>query len=876
MPFIYKTLSIACLTLSVTAFAQFPASQPSSSENIFQFYDQALDSLKSQPNFQELKGWKYLARHIEYHRKRLNSDGSPGDFSAFNKLLTNRSNIAKARNQSGWTPAGPFYPATFENLMGRINCIEFHPTDTNTFFIGVAQGGIWKTVDGGVNWTPLDNGLPILRVSDIEIDPSNPQVIYASLGDIAYAAVGLDLDGRKRHTHYGLGVYKSTDGGLSWSPTGLSFTQQLRDMSLTRRVFVHPANSNKLLAAGFHGVWTSSDAGANWTQITDTLVWDIEMNPNKPNELYASLAYLPNLNRGGAGIMKSTDFGQTWTQINSGIPSYQALRVELAYAPSHDSTVYAVACNNSSGLLGVFKTNDAGTSWTMSYDSLNLLHWYEGTGTGGQGFYDLTIAVDKDNKDEVYVGGVNLWKSSDGANSFNPVTYWGDLYTFESIHADLHQLKQNPLNGRFYLCNDGGLVASDNLISQTWAAYNSGQSWPTQWVDLSGGMNITSFYRLGLTQTSDVKFIAGAQDNSTIMSTQNGFRFVSGGDGMECTFYPPDSSYYVSSSQYGNIISNYPGIGSPSAFNGAWTTPFMFNTDGNKFYAGYEDLYVMDVGLNNWFPLTNFPTLAPISHFSISKNEGVMILAKRPNFQLGQLSEFWRSTDGGSSWQQNTGLPNGLFATYTAISQSDSSVAYYSFGGFEAGKKVYQTLDAGQTWNNISKDLPNVPVNAIVHRTGSKFNQVFIATDIGVFYTDDTSSVWYEFNQDLPRVIASDLEINYATENIMVATFGRGVWMASLPSSPMTGIDETALSSLEVLVSPNPSVSEAVLQLNSSTLQLDQIQVIDQFGRIVHEFPGFVLAGSKRLTLPNNLPAGLYFVKVQQGNAFKSVKWLKQ
>ncbi len=221
------------------------------------------------------KNWKYFKRWEMETQMHTNAQGEP----AFEATYINEAiKAAKDKepsslqrtNSATWYPVGPYNLPTnqtgyMENGMGRINCIAFHPTNPASYFVGVAQGGVWKTVNNGVSWTPLTDNLPITRISDIVIDPSDTNTIYISVCDYEYIGFGLHLNGRKRNTHYGLGVYKTTDGGLTWNPTGLSFILTNGDASLIRKILINSTNSNNLVACGVSGLYTSSNAGTTWT-----------------------------------------------------------------------------------------------------------------------------------------------------------------------------------------------------------------------------------------------------------------------------------------------------------------------------------------------------------------------------------------------------------------------------------------------------------------------------------------------------------------------------------------------------------------------------------------------------------------------------------
>ncbi|MCB0588953.1 MAG: hypothetical protein KDD06_26930, partial [Phaeodactylibacter sp.] len=396
-----------------------------------------------------------------------------------------------------------------------------------------------------------------------------------------------------------------TNGGQSWEPTGLAFDQTGRDGSLTRRVIVHPENGQRLVAAGLFGIKTSEDGGNTWNTITDEMIWDIERHPDDPNVLYASTAYVRNLDAGSAGIWKSTDFGQNWTELEAGIPATGAAqRIELAISPSNPDYVYALACSMNRGFYGLFRTTDGGDNWEERSDSPNILHWYSGSGSGGQGTYDLTILVHPDDPDRIYTGGINLWGSEDGGLTWRMASYWAGSPSRQSIHADQHFLAYNPLDNKFYACNDGGVSRADEIVlgSEDAAQNYNTYSFQTQWEDIAGGMQISSFYRLGLSRANPGDLITGAQDNSTWIKQNGNWKSVIGGDGMEGLIHPENPDIIYGSYQYGSIAMSINGgddfftisnnIPAENNERAAWTTPFMLEP-GNPdvLYVAYTNLY---------------------------------------------------------------------------------------------------------------------------------------------------------------------------------------------------------------------------------------------------------------------------------------------
>ncbi|MFN8395453.1 MAG: hypothetical protein U0176_12485, partial [Bacteroidia bacterium] len=525
----------------------------------FPTFQRRLGDWSQQTNLKTTKGWKWIKRWEDFNAHRLMPDGSLPNpqlyLDAVEQIATDRTGTDKVTAADSWFPRGPndyADPGFFgwEPGIGRINCIAFHPTDTNTYWVGVAQGGVWKTVNNGSSWTPLTDNLPMLRISDIAVNPVNTNEIYISVGDMAYLGAGLLTDNRKRHTHYGLGVYKTTDGGTSWFPTGLTVAQTDYDYSLTCRVLIHPSNTLTLVAGGTYGMRKSTDAGLTWTVTHDSLIWDIEPDPVDPQVIYASTGFRSSLNAGSVSILKSTDFGSTWTTLPTGLPARNSVqRVELAVAPSNHNYVYALCAGMDAGFWGMLRSTDAGATWNTQSSTPNILTWDEGISGGGQGWYDLAIAVNPTDPNTVYTGGINVWGSSDGGVTWDGASYWLPNYG-PSIHADQHQFAYNPLNGRFFVCNDGGLYATHNLLIGSWddAINNGSYMWPTHWTRLSSGMQTTSFYRCSTSPGNPDLLLAGAQDNSTFFYDGTIWHHNFGGDGMDNFLHPSDPMTFYGSS----------------------------------------------------------------------------------------------------------------------------------------------------------------------------------------------------------------------------------------------------------------------------------------------------------------------------------------
>ncbi len=859
MKTIFTFLSITLLT-SVVLFSQEKTQNTKPISNFVKQQQEFKDWAKGKDLSKE-EGWKWYKRWQDQNAKRANADGSlPDEYEYFRESI----NIAEQKNMlakttaASWTPVGPFnVPGAPVGSgldyygIGRINTITFHPTDSSTFWVGVAQGGVWKTTNGGQSYMPLTDNLPILRISDICVDPAHPDTMYISVCDYGYIGVALHTDGRKRMAHYGLGVFKTTNGGQSWSPTGLSFNQTNFDGSLIRRVFVNATNSNDLVAAGTGGIWKSPDGGGSWTKIIDSLIWDIEQDPTNKNILYASGGYVSKINEGSACILKSTDFGSTWTLLNTGIPKTgSAQRIELAISTSDPNYVYALCCNMSQGLHAIYRTTNGGSTWSQRCTTPNILS-SNGNGSGGQGAYDLTIIVNPTDRNTIYTGGLTVWGSNDGGTTMNQVN---DYY---SIHPDQHFFAYNNLNNTYYLCNDGGLYKAQT-ISQT---LNT-----TSWTRISDGMQIPSYYRVSTSKNNPNFLIAGAQDNGTVYYNGSTWNFVNGGDGMDGSMDGIDSSTMIVSSQFGYFEKTTDGGQTLTSLNitgenGEWTTPIERDpTNNNVLYAGYENLHKSTDNGDNWSPISNI-TGPPITSIAICpSNNNYIYLTKRVQTTTSSGAMAWRTSNGGSSWTDITaGLPDSLYFIDLAVDDVNPNTVWVSVGGFYPGVKVFQTIDGGLNWTNISYNLPNLPVNTVLKRTGT--NELYVGCDVGIYKLDNGQTTWQLFSNGLPNVIVSDLEIYYATNKMYCSTFGRGIWSVDLTGGG-SSVNENPIK--DAVITINPSLNNGEFQLSISGMNTGKgnFEIIDIMGRKVLSETIELNAGNFNKNYKLQLNYGLYFAKV--------------
>ncbi|MCW3101852.1 MAG: glycosyl hydrolase repeat-containing protein [Bacteroidetes bacterium] len=884
-------LSICLLCSAYAADAQQFLKKNSSRKRLgFVEMQKKFDEWSHSVDLKTTRHWKYYKRWENDMQFKANGHGELADPSVYIdeavKAAAQKQQEPSARfSSAAWSPVGPFalpgnLTGYMQNGIGRINCMAFHPTDPDTYFVGVAQGGVWKTTNNGGSWTPLTDNLPIMRISDITIDPNNTNVMYISVCDFEYIDVALNIDGRKRNTHYGLGVYKTVDGGLNWTPTGLSFQLTDGDASLIRKVVINPANSNQLVACGVSGMYTSANGGSSWTHTLDTLFWDLVQDKANPNVLYAASGWLAASNYGYAAIYKSTNFGASWTMLSTGIPATGSVqRIKLAIAPSDPNYVYAFAVDAVDGMYGIYKSINAGTSWQFLNPGVNVLEGNDGSNPGGQGTYDLGFNVSPADKNIVYTGGVNIWASTDGAVTFNPASHWTLSYG-ATLHGDIHFIEPHPITGELFVCSDGGIYRTDNFSTQTWSAANSGSPWPTTWTDISDGLAITSFYRLSSSRNATGRLVAGAQDNATFYYDGSSWNTIFGGDGMDNYLDPVDDDVVIGSSQYGNFyLSPDGGI---SAFDpgvnvnferGEWTSPIVadYNIYGTL-YAGLTNVNASNDGGNSWYALSPLPSNGiydnELSALAVANsNSNVIYAARRIRFEFGSPSGAYRTTDGGGSWSDITSnLPDSIYYTAMDVSQTDANTAYISLAGLVAGEKVYRTTDGGASWQNISYNLPNVPVNSV--KTVPVSGELMVATDLGVYIFNAAANNWVARNTGLPNVIVSDIEFNPALNKIYVSTFGRGIWESDLSSMVnVKDIPETNIN-IELYPSPNNGSFSISLSGKGMTDKALQLEVVDVMGRRVY---AKTLEGELSYSFSLGLAPGLYFAKIS-GEKLNGVK----
>ena len=746
-----------------------------------------------------------------------------------------------------WTDLGPFgAPMLLDGSRpggnGRLDCITFHPTDPDIIFVGSPSGGLWKTTDHGQSWITLTDDLPTIGVADLVIDPVDTDIMYLATGT--------------RDTWwetYSAGILKTYDGGITWEETGLNYLiKQQRSVS---KIIMDPNDRNTLLAATSVGIWKSSDAGDSWDIVEPGNFKDLAFRPGDFSIIYATkFNYF-----GGARLYMSSDSGDNFSaiQVDGLIPTHSN-RITIGLTPADPDVVYLLSSSsNDSGFHGVWRSDDAGQTWdhVSQGTPYNLLGWaVSGFDSGGQGWYTLALAVSPTDPDHVFVGGVNIWESFDGGANWQINSHWLGQGGNDYVHADIHSLDYNPINDILYTGVDGGIYEL--------------QAGGSEWEDLTGDILSYQIYRLGLYENDDQMAIVSPQDNGTTLFRDGNVNEIVLAEACDNFIDPqdPDVLYYGG---YGaGVLRSDDGgytpisIQPPGETNLRFNPPFIMDyNDNNTIYCAFLDVYKSTNRGNTWDKISN----GFLGGFYFSMLE----VAPSDNAYLygGNGGGVWMTSDGGTIWNNiSNGVITSVGASDIAISYSDPETIWVTKNGFADGDKVFKSSDAGQSWENISMNLPNVSVNCVVYENGPA-NGVYVGTDVGIYYINDNLSEWVDFSNGLPNVIVLELEINYKESKIKAATYGRGLWESPL-ISPSVSVPDIATDEM-LMVFPNPSDGNITIVTEYSETDTPTLEVFDMSNRRIHM--EVLPTGTKRQYIELDLssyPSGTYIVRLSETSGY--------
>jgi len=667
-----------------------------------------------------------------------------------------------------WTAVGP------NNIGGRIADIVADPANPNIFYVAAASGGIFKTTNGGQTWQPVFDQAPGLSMGALAIDPAHPDTVFAGTGEPCSAG----------YSYFGTGMYRSTDAGVSWTQIGLA------DSRYIARIVLEPGNPQSIWVAAMgelygesteRGVYHTTDGGTSWQRMLyvndSTGASDVVIHPQNPQIVYAAMwerIRSPQVRMSGgrgSGIFRTTDGGQNWQRLTDGLPPVGETvgRIGLAISESNPSILYAIYADHPGWFLGSYRSSDGGETWTRTNDgALNGLY-------SNFGWYFGVIKVRPDNPNVVFALGVDLARSTNGGQS------WSIIAT--NVHVDHHALWFNPAQPQqILLGNDGGMYRSTN----------NGSSWT-----FLTGLPVNQFYAATVDYQHPERRYGGTQDQGTlrtISGNPNEWENIHGGDGFYVLVDPTNSNTIFAEYQWGWLERSLDGgetfetilDGVDGSDRTNWSTPVVMDPNNPQImYYGSERLYKSYSGGTWWISISpeltgtggvGNITFGTITTIGVSRVNPDVIYVGTDDAHL------WVTRNGGTNWTlRNAGLPS-RWITRVAPDPFEESSAYVTISGFrnvEQNAHVFRSTDFGQTWLNISGDLPVGPLNCIVPDPAIP-QRLYAASDFGVFATANLGIQWTAMSRDLPRVPVIDLVLHQPTRQLTAATYGRSMYTCNL------------------------------------------------------------------------------------------------
>lgn len=758
-----------------------------------------------------------------------------------------------------WEPAGP------ENIGGRITDLAINPDNINEMYIGAATGGILKTTDGGATWENVFDDRPLISIGDLALDPENPEIIYAGTGEANSSSFSFIGDG----------MHKSVDGGETWEHIGLE------NSAYIGRVVVDPDNTDRIFVAACgnlfstnsdRGVYRSEDAGNTWEQvlfITDsTAAIDIVQHPENPDILIAAMwerargLNYRNSFGSSSGIWKTTDGGDNWYELTNGLPTGSNVgRIGLDIAPSNPDVVYAFYDNSNE--VNVFRSDDLGESWNSTSD------WALQGMNSSFGWYFGQVRVDPVDEDQIYLMGVEMWGSSNGGDNYYNIADYGNTW---EIHVDHHAMWIDPVTGRIFEGNDGGLYYSDDK-GNNWTKINN--------------LPITQFYHIDIDYLEPQRIYGGTQDNNTVRTLTGNlddWQAILGGDGMYCQIDYTNSNIVYAASQWGNLYRSFDQGNDFNYIAGAfendrknWAAPYKLHPEEpSTLYFGTYRLWKGTNYGNSWDAISGDLTMGDagstfhtISTLDISKLNTNYLLTGADDGMV------YFSPDDGDSWENiSNGLPQ-RWITSVVFDPFDENTIYVTVSGFrwdEQTPHVFKSTNLGQDWMNITSNLPEIPVNELVCDPGYP-DRLIVATDAGVFMTYDGGDYWMGISSGMPNTACVTMHIHPDTRDLVVGSYGNSCFRINL-DDVFTGVNDNVVEMLsgDLSISPNPVKSAASLTFETTAKGMANVVVYSLDGKLVETlFNGYLAEGKHEIAFDvtsgrlAKCSAGVYLCKAEAG-----------
>lgn len=764
------------------------------------------------------------------------------------------------KNSNPWETKGP------TNIGGRVTDIARHPTNSEIFYAGLSVGGVFKTSDGGQSWTPIFDDIASLSIGNLAVSESNPDVIYVGTGE----ANGNANSG----AFFGTGIYKSEDAGMTWKNVGLENSNHISRIVIDKNDsnIVHVAVAGLLYGRNEErGVYRTLDGGDTWEQILyrgdNQACIDLVVHPTNRNVIYAALwererfAWVRDYGGPLSAIYKTTDGGVSWRKLDNGLPEDDSERgrIGLAISESDPNTVYASLTTNeiTNVFEGLYKTEDGGLSWENADNGLDTNVF------SAFGWFFGNIRVNPESADNIFVLGLNAYKSSNAGD--------GDWVRMNGPHVDWHALeffKGNPDD--IVVGTDGGLYRS----------FDRGNTF-----EFLSNIPITQFYKMEVDFQDPSRIFGGTQDNGTVASfsgAEDTYRQILGGDGFTVLVDPNDPDFMYGESQWGRLSRSVDGgFSFQLALDGIdgsdrtnWSTPLALSpVDSRVMYYGSNKLYVSERA-ENWLAISE--DLTNGEHPSGVTSFGTLTTIAPSHQNVGTIyvgsddGNVWVTRDNGNNWKSiNAGLPN-RYVTSIAVNPYDEGEAIVTFSGYrqvDYQPHILITKDYGDTWTDISSNLPEVPINDIEYN--SEFDDTFyIATDLGVWFTEDEGLNWEILGTELPAVVVSDLKVHWPTKTLYAATFARSIVSIDLEDLSST---EEELRSADFIIFPNPSAAQSELFVQLDSKQVSVLDIHDISGQLVRK----IKSPTDKQSI-GQLAKGQYVATIKNANSIFSKPFIVQ